>query len=335
MVVVAAQAATIVVTWPLWQARVDPPSLPLSPAFALSFAFGPWLLASLGLALVRPALGCALHAVLLALAMLADQTREQPQFVSLAVLLFASLPHRGAREVGLLHLAALWSWSGIGKLTSERFLTVGGAWLLDGASLDAIGEAPVAGLALAVALGTVEVTLGVLLLWPRTRRRAASFGVALHVGALLFLAFGRGWNAAVWPWNVALAVAAWYLPAKTTCGVRAILGRSATVRITAVAFVLLPLGFHLGVVDAPFAQQVYTMNGCRVLVLRADGRTEVVGELPAFGVLLPPVPRIARAWFGATGSAGDRMILTDDRPVARLSGGDETVLTWSEARTHP
>src|SRR5690606_13116563 len=85
--VAAAAAGSYVLTWPLWQSRAEPPHLPLLP---LPLPFGLLLLATLALALWRPRPGTLLHAGLLALAMLADQLRLQPQALSFAVLLFAT-----------------------------------------------------------------------------------------------------------------------------------------------------------------------------------------------------------------------------------------------------
>jgi hypothetical protein len=321
----AAQAATILVTWPLWQARTEPPLLPLVALPAI--AFGPWLLASLALVLMRPIAGVAAHCALLAVAMLADQTREQPQVLSIVLLLAATLPLRGARAIGVLHLAALWAWCGLGKLTSTRFLEDGGRWLLEGAASSAtsVADASTLAVATAAALGVGELLLGAAVLWPRTRSGAAWCAAALHVAALAMLA-ARDWNAAVWPWTALLAVAAPLLLRADTASLRTLLARGCAVRCAACAFVLLPLGFHAGLVDAPFAFQVYTRNTCSAIVVRANGHVEGTGELGAVRALLPPVPRIVAAWFAATASPGDRLLVADDRPLARLAGPCECVV---------
>lgn len=320
--VITAQVATLVVSWPLWQLRSEPPLLPALPLPAISF--GPWLLASLALAVARPLAGAICHAVVLLLAILADQTREQPQVLSMALLLFASLPGSAPRAIGVLHLAALWFWSGLGKLTSERFLTTSSAWLLDPRAADALGSAPTAAVLLAVGLGSAEIALGMLALVPRAHPLTARLGLLLHTVTLLLLA-SRGWNPAVWPWNAALAASAWLLLREAADQEGPLLDGTA-VRLTAVAFVALPLGFHAGLVDAPFAGQVYTSNACHGLVLRADGRTEVIGTLSEVRAQLPPVPRLVRAWFAATARPGDRMILVDDRPLGGLLGPRESLV---------
>ncbi|HEX6810614.1 MAG TPA: hypothetical protein VF384_03220 [Planctomycetota bacterium] len=321
LVVVAAEATTIAVTWPLWQVRETPPLLPLCELPPLDFAAP--LLACLALALRWPTLGALLHTVVLALAMLADQTREQAPFVSFAILLWAAAPHRGAVAVGALHLIALWFWSGLGKLTSPGFLGHGGAWLLGS---DA-GEPTAAGIAVAVALGLAELLLAVAACTSRWRTRAALAAALLHLGILAFLV-ARGANAAVWAWNAALAVAAPLLlraapvPAWPVPGTR-------VPRIAAVAFVLLPLGFHAGAVDAPFAMQVYTRNEPRAVLLGAGGRSERVLYLSELRVPLPPVPRIQRQWFLRSGRRGERLALLEPRPLARWLGARDELLAVS------
>ncbi len=318
LVVVVAEATTIAITWPLWQVREAPSLLPLVGLPQVGFAWP--LLACLALALRWPTFGAVLHAFVLALAMLADQTREQPQMVSFGILLLASSNHRGAVALGTLHLCALWFWSGIGKLTSPHFLGAGGAWLL-GAE-----EAGAAGTSLAVALGLTELVLAVSCSILRWRSRVAVVASLLHANVLAFLVFARGANPAVWPWNAALAIAAPLL-------LRAAPARPWTApgtfvpRLAALAFVVLPLGYHAGVVDAPFAMQVYTMNEPRAVRLHGDGRRESLLYLPELAVPLPPVPRIQRQWFQNEARAGERLALLERRPIARWFGSRDELLT--------
>jgi hypothetical protein len=124
VVLVACQALTIALTWPLWQARASPPLPPLLPLLPIwsmpsvhggipQFSCGFALLATLALVLWRPRAGIAAHLAVLALAIVMDETRLQPQVLSLALLMLATLPGSGARFVGLAHLVALWLWSGV------------------------------------------------------------------------------------------------------------------------------------------------------------------------------------------------------------------------------
>lgn len=331
VVVVAAQAATFAITWRLWQARVAPPLLPLVGMPALSF--GVALLGTLGLVLVRPVLGTVCHGFVLGVAMFADQTREQPQVLSLALLLVATLPWHHAARFGCLQLAATWGWAGIGKLTSPRAWDEVGTFLL-GAEADGT-PAGIAARVVGLSVGGAELALAGLALMRRTRRSAGLLGCPLHLGILGVLSpMGRDWNASVWPWNGALAVASLLLLRRSSADSPATaLPRSWCFPLLAsVLFVGMPIGFHLGFVDAPMAQQVYTGNTCRALVLRRDGSSETVSMLPELRVVLPPVPRIFRVWFRHHGGPGDRMILIDDRPLATLWGPREQRCRFEEGR---
>jgi hypothetical protein len=332
LVVVTAQAATILITWPLWQPRTEPPLLPLIELPA--WPFGLLLLVSLALAVVRPVAGVLAHVGLLTVAIVADQTREQPQVLSLAVLLAATMQKRGACEIGALHLVALWLWSGIGKLTSGRFLAHGGAWIVFGPETADTQVDPTASIAAGVSVGAVEVALALLVLVPRTRRGAAWAGAVLHLAILALLSpLGRDWNPAVWPWNAALAIGSVLLLGQVEGGPRAMLRRCGpATRALAAMFFALPVGFHLGLVDGPLAFQVYAQNTCHAIVLRADGRTEIPGRIAALRVLMPPVPRILLVWFLRTGGPGDRMILVDDRPLGAVLGPRERIHRFEDVK---
>lgn len=317
LAVVAAAAASIAVTWPLWQVRSEPPLLPLCELPQVPFAAP--LLASLALALRWPVLGAAIHSVLLAVAMLLDQTREQPQFVSFAILLWATTPLAGASAVGVLHLGALWAWSGLGKLASPGFLVGGGSWLLG-----AGGEPSSAGTALAVLVGLGELALGLAVLCGRRHAFVVWAAVSLHLGILAFLVV-RGENAAVWAWNAALAFCAPRLLREVPA--RGLFGPGVLApRIAAVAFVVLPIGFHLGFVDAPFAMQVYTQNTPRAVRLGGSAGVEAIVYVEDLRVPLPPVPRVQRQWFAAVGARGERLALLEPRPLARWLGARDQLL---------
>jgi hypothetical protein len=144
--VVACQGATLVITWPLWQTHRSPPMLPALPLPA--FDLGLILLGSLVVVLFAPRRGVVLHSVLLIYAMLIDQTRMQPEIVSLAFLMWGTLPNPNLQAVGRAHVVALWLWAGLNKLLSSGFLrgtgpglvstllTVIGTGLLDSVSPD-------------------------------------------------------------------------------------------------------------------------------------------------------------------------------------------------------
>lgn len=327
LVTALAAAASLLVTWPLWQARTAPPTLPL---VELPLPFGVLLLTTLAFALWRPLAGALAFVAVLTAAMLADQLREQPQVISLAVLLFAAAPVRGAARLGAVHLIALWLWSGLGKLTSPAFLSTGAAWLFE---LEPGTRSALATTA-AVLLGCAEVALALLAIAPRTRRFAAWTGAILHAGAFVYLALVRTTNMAVWPWNLALAVAAIVLLARVDgplLGDRKLQGPLP--RIAAIAAVVLPLGFHAGFVDAPFAHQVYCMNEPAATWQAADGDLQSQGLVRELGVFVPGVVRVQIAWFTACSVPGECLVIEERRPIAKfLRGGDRLVRHRSEDR---
>ena len=167
------------------------------------------LLLSLVAVVARPAVGVPLHSVLLAYAMLIDQTRIQPGFISLAILLWGCLPSHRAMMLARVHLISLWLFSGLNKLLSPEFMTETAPWMLRAY----LADAPTwlqgnAGFVVIVA----EASLGILALFPRTRKLVGVLACLVHLNILFVLSpWGRDWNAVVWPWNAALAVSGFCL----------------------------------------------------------------------------------------------------------------------------
>src|SRR5262245_38721650 len=268
------------------------------------------------------------HWLVLAFAIATDQTREQPQILSGALLLLAAWPHPAAHRVVTLHLAALWLFAGLGKLTSARYLTHAGSFLLEGAAGVETPHASATVVLAAAALAGAELAIGVLVLLPRCRRGAAVGGALLHLGILVFLSpLGHGWNSSVWPWNATIAAVALLVP-----GAVVELWRGVAARAAAALFVALPLGFHLGTVDAPLGFQAYTWNTCRALLLRGDGHTVVPAAAPELNVPLPPIARVFRVWFARSAGPSDRLVVIDDRPLAGLLGPRERMLRFEDVR---
>ncbi len=88
--VAGCMAATIHTTWPLWKVHESPPMLPAIdlPAYNV----GPALLLSLVVVLMFPLPGLMLHTGILLYAVLIDQTRLQPEVVSLLILMWGRFP---------------------------------------------------------------------------------------------------------------------------------------------------------------------------------------------------------------------------------------------------
>ncbi len=109
-VAAAAQAVTVLVTWSLWNDRTSPPNLPLLSALRpVPYAVPLLLLATI--AIVKPRVAAPLFGVVYVFAALADQTRLQPEVISLAVLMIAPLYGDHGRSLARWHLTTMWFWA--------------------------------------------------------------------------------------------------------------------------------------------------------------------------------------------------------------------------------
>ena len=308
------QAATILISWPLWTARGSPPELPAAPLPSVHVAIP--LLLSLALALRYPLPGACFHAVLLALSLGMDQMRLQPEVVSMAVLLFAATGRRTFALLGRVHLLTLWFWAGLAKLLSDRFIPDRAAWMLDGLPVlpELAGLATVFGAAVIV----LEMGAGILSVPVRTRKIGAALAVGVHVGALASLGpLGHNWNHIIWPWNVALAVAAVTLIAPWARSVRAELGDARWPARAAVGFlVLYPAGYYAGAADAYLSHHLYSEDTPLAFVCDRSGectRDLLREPLDTVRAPLPPEHRLFRALFDKTCEPGQVLLIRDPR----------------------
>jgi hypothetical protein len=318
--VIACQAATLWITWPLWQHHDAPPMLP---ALALpSYDVALPLLVSLAIALFAPVLGLSLHTVLLVYAILVDQTRMQPELISLAFLLWGTLPSPTATAFARAHLISLWMFAGINKLVSPTFLHETAPWLLSGFPID---SGPWLHDHIGYIVAGTELTTGVLALFPATRLLCALVALGMHSGILLDLGpFGLDVNQSVWPWNLALAFAGFALiaPWKEPIG-RSLGGCPRWVRPLIVILAVAPVGFHFGLMDAYLSHNLYSSNIVRATVRCTGECSRIVDPSKtreAFNVPMPPEPRLFEQYFWLTCSAGDELVLSDPRWWSKKQG---------------
>lgn len=300
--VVICTAVTILITWALWQVRETPPMLPVLPLPRLDM--GGLLLLALAIVFVTPRLGVIAYTVLLIYAVLIDQTRIQPEFVSFAFLLWGTLSEKNAQFVGRAYLISLWGWAGTNKLLSPAFIASTGPGLL--ATL--LPHAPLWLRAIGgYIIGLSELSIGLLAIFPRTRILSALLAFGVHLNIFLILSpLGRNWNDSVWLWNVALAFAGFALIAPWRDSLVETFRRSrALARLIAVILLIMPLGFYFGVVDAYLAHNLYTSN-----VPRAS-RTPNTWTL--FHVPFPPEHRLFEQNFQLTCREGDTLQIHDQR----------------------
>jgi hypothetical protein len=318
--VVACQAATLLITWPLWQVHASPPMLPAVPLPSVSL--GPALLLSLALLLVAPLAGMILHTVLVVYAVLVDQTRLQPEIISLLFLLWGTSPSHDARSLARAHLISLWLFGGFNKLLSPLFLHGTAQWMVAGLT----SHPPLwLNAAAGYVIASTELGVGILALVPRTRRAAGVVAFGLHVGILLVLSpLGHHWNEAVWPWNVALAFAGLALIRPwSESPWRSLRRCHPSVRVLIALLVLAPAGFYVGITDAYVAHNLYSSNTASAssTALSPDA------TWGAFRVPLPPEHRLFEQYFSLTCKPGDTMRISDQRWWFRRRGLADRVLT--------
>jgi uncharacterized membrane protein YphA (DoxX/SURF4 family) len=324
---VVAQAATVLLTWKVWQPRSFPPILPLVqlPGFPAGWA----MIASLAVVLARPRVGVPLHAVVLAVAIVADQSRLQPHVISLATLLWATTGTAGGQIVARASLAALWAYAGIHKLTSPAFYGTTGPWLLEAVCPG--GPAWLAGV-IAAAVAVTEILMGCCCFVPRLRCQVAWVAAMFHLATFAVLALRLQWNYAVWPWNLALAVAgpvivlAWRgrgLGEEWASATRA-------ARAAAIVLLVLPAGYWLGCVDAFLAHCLYADNRPQAYVCTPFSRTDLDAVCQRLGVVLPPAHRLYAPFFRGIGRPGEWLEVEDPRWIARVRGYSRRKIAWDE-----
>lgn len=331
-VMVAAQVATVLLTWRVWEPRSHPPMLPL---LELPAVHAGWpMLASLAVVLRWPRVGVPLHTFVLGLAIVADQSRMQPHLVSLATLLWGTIGLPGGRVVARAALAALWTYAGLHKLTSADYFTISGTWLKW-----AVWPAgpPWIGPTLAAAVAGTELFLGMACFVPRLRKPAAMVATAFHLATFAVLAFRLQWDAPVWPWNLALAAAGpgllgpWRGPG---LGAEFALARRPA-RSVAVALLLLPAGYWLGIVDAFLAHCVYADNRPQAYVCTPFSRTDLESVCRQLGVVLPPAHRLYAPFFRGVGRPGEWLEIEDPRWIARVCGFARRKIRWDDLAEPP
>jgi hypothetical protein len=297
------------------------PAIPL-PAVDL----GVPLQISLVAVVTRPRIGVPLHTALLAYATLADQTRLQPEFISLALLLWGCLPDYRAMMLARSHLISLWCFSGLNKLLSPEFMNRTAQWMLE-------AYQPEAPLWLHANFGYVvviaEASLGILAIFPQTRKLLGILAVIVHANILFVLSpFGHDWNQVVWPWNVALAASGFCLIANWRESLNESLRRCGrAVRIGLILLMVVPAGFYLLITDAYVAHNLYSSNTPSETVCNGQNRCATgvlaLSAWKAFNVPLPPEHRLFESYFLQICRAGDRLTVKDSRLLARWLGRDQ------------
>lgn len=334
-IVVLAQGTTIMLTLPLWKVRTSPPNLPLVDWLS----GGDWpidfhwiLLGSLVVALTRPAIGAALHLVLLVLSILADQLRMQPECISLALLLIGTTWGSAGKIIARSHLIALWFFAGLHKLLSPDYLESSGPDnFLRAMPTLSISMASY----LAVALAIWELLQGVLLLIYPWRRIAGFSALILHTLILCGLV-ASNLNTAVWPWNVALAAAGLLLipqPIEVTSQQR----WHVLAYLVGLVLLLSPPLYYVGKLDAYLAHCLYSDNTPQAAYYDRTGESRYLSSvtMDAMNVPFPPAHRLFFQYFDRVSQAGDSLVITDERSWAKAHRLDKLELKADWLRPQP
>lgn len=322
---VLCQATSILLTWPLWQARsgvASPPNLPVAELLNfVQFNLGELLLVSLAVVLLWPRVGVIVHASFLTVAILLDQLRIQPEFVSLAILIAGTAGRRGPLLLARSHLISLWLFAGLHKLLSSGYLWETGPGLARGMFANLNDQQA---FLLSIAMALAEVTLGVVAIFPLSRRSVPLMAAIVHGGILLSLVLQR-WNTAVWPWNLALAAsglgffAGWegHLWPRAKSPDASALGW----KIASAALLAYPLLFYVNLCDGYLAWCVYSANVPDAVIYdeaTPDGERLFDRAYEPLNVPFTPSVRLFEQYFRRTAKPGNRLEIDDPRPLSKL-----------------
>ncbi|QDU28762.1 Leucine Rich repeats (2 copies) [Anatilimnocola aggregata] len=302
--VAVCQAATLLVSWPVWNVRAAPPLLPL--IWFPEISFGIPLLLTLLAMVAWPRLGVAAHLTLLGIAMLADQLRLQPQVISLAVLMLGCVNERTA-YLARWYLASMWLWAGLHKFLSPEWYGYQSWWFLEQCGFD--GDTWHLPFAIAVAL--FETAVGLLAMF--APRLAVWPAVALHLGLLLLLSpLVRNFNESVWPWNLATAVAAYVLLRQSSVNRLNWKDSGWPTQLVIATLLFSPALFYVGLLNPHLAFVLYSGNMPRAIHISADSYHHLDGWT-GLTVPFPDSPRLFIQHFERTAKPGERLHIADPR----------------------
>lgn len=343
---ILAQLATVIITWEVWQIRVDPPNLPLTSLPQAPFAI-PMVL-TLVFMLVDPRRGFWAHVMLLVVASVFDQFRMQPQFLAIVMLMLACVHVRGI-ILSRWFMAALWLWAGLHKLISPHWFAHASYWIVSRIGLVEGYDQTTTHHAFAYAIGFGEIAIGLLAIF---RPKWATIPcVLMHLSIIALLAT-LSWNYSVIPWNIATAiVGSWVMwKSGTKIDTRQNIGGNETSKtsqerqqlitprllsvVVATVFLIAPAGFYFGCLDHGYASVLYSDFVPRALITGKDNLREIKGWAPVH-VPFPYERRTHKQFFEAIAKEGDKLHITDPRPALddqffRLSAGEAMPIERSE-----
>ena len=310
-------------TWRLWLHRIDGvPNLPAVNALR-TLPIAPLLIMSCALMIVVPRIGTAVHALLLVVSILGDQVRMQPEFLSLSLLALTAA--WGSQRLSRAHLGTLWFWAGCNKALSLGWASGGAGFIAGSLHQNSLR------VAVAWCVPIVEIAVGLSTLMPKLRLVSGVGGAALHAGIFATLSpYFASFNSAVWPWNVAFAVAAPLVfltgPFTTSHSTTRPLRHRCGTALAVGTLVVSPVGFYLGVSDAYLSHNLYSSNTAVAQRCRADVCAPFDPDgFVDLNVPVPPELRLFRSWFRSTCSPGETFTMV--RPANRVVGARRSTET--------
>jgi len=339
------------ITWPAWMTNAtftgQPrtcPLLPLwdSPAIPQFDVYWP-LLITLGIVLVCARLGIILHSLILLYAILADQTRLQPEVISPVILLAGTLVGSQWQTLAGLHLATMWFYAGLHKLLATGYeATVANRIFNDLLHLPVDEEQA---RFLGIAAACLEILIGLFAFLPILRRVAAIAGIGMHLviflsatplpngisallngdwGAAVAAVETKNWVQPVWPWNLLLLAAgpaflwSWQTSLRVEWRAHGWLWRA-----TAAALLISPLTYYWGWINPYLAHCLFSGNVVFANTVTAEQIHKHNGNppysayrnlssptLPELGISLPPSERMCERFFEKTARSNDELLLS-------------------------
>lgn len=278
------------------------------PALALpELNLGVIILVSLAAVLVRPLAGLILHTIVILYSILIDQTRLQPEIVSMVILMWGSFRSPSLKLIARSHLVSLWFFAGLNKMLSTGYL-------------NSLSLAHPRSSSRAALLPLVELTLGILALIPRSRNFAAALAFTLHITIFASVLRGKP-NSPILFWNLALAFAGYALIFSWPRSLSSNLKELNPVTASVVLLILLsPIGFYFGIFDAYLSHHLYSKSIPSAVWYRANGERDGIETWHTLNVPFPPEHRLYEAYFNASCEHGDFLIIRDPRHWARWRG---------------
>lgn len=186
-----------------------------------------------------------------------DMTRLQPSiYLALAVLILL-LSGGGLACIQLVFILTYF-WAGLQKL-NYNFIVEGFEKLFQTFTLPGFFHALMPWLAVLAAF--LEISLGVLLVFKKTRNAGLVLATLMHLFILLLLGpIGINWEPFVWPWNVWMVCCLWILFYRTDNQIKEVLPLKFQLSLVVLFFVLAPASNFFGWWNDYLSFKFYSSN---------------------------------------------------------------------------